>query len=522
MSATDEFCGTTVRIPFRTPAQAQNSEISKIVVTPAEILQIFEDYQRDVVESLVFLKNIERVEFHLNDTTLGHISVRNIDSVKSLRTSIARAIASGSAASHGMCFDIEREYGGNHTLESYLLRQSVFDMYQYGISPEFKTWIAESKSVSVIALSARLNETDSPSVGRLFVTLPLPIPLDQTRVNINGMFALRRDRRSLWTDNDADSARTMSEILWNNFMFRNFAPIVWHSLLENLTQFKRTVYEYFPLMPPTVGSLFNNLGADVLKQIIDAKSCVWRSTMGQYMPLEMGFVTVKKLNQPLLDCLTNLRMPVFADIPDTIIGLLQKTPFPHRIVTPGEVRIWLRQNLKTCEPDMAMRLLEYISEDEEMHQLFDLPLFLTKEGKLKSLSVTHDNTFESKLYIGTPQESALFDPKGKLFLRIEDYPPDVVSRIRTRAPLMSASLNLEMFTLQSFERFTRSLFAHPSLANRKPNIIPMSLCKIDLAWLQALWRWLDSNPDAKPVEKAVQSLWLIPLEGGKSIHQVRD
>src|SRR5271170_1323669 len=363
MAPTDKFRGTIVRIPFRTPEQAKLSEISRIIVSPSEILQIFEEYQSDVVDSLVFLKNIERVEFYLDDTRIGYISLRNIEAARSLRASIAGAISSCSAASYGMRFDIEREFsGGNQiikSLESYQIQQSVFDMNTYQMSQEFKSWVVESKSVGAIALSARLNETDSPPVGRVFVTLPLPIPLDQTRVNINGMFALRRDRRSLWTDNDTHGGRTMNEILWNNFIVRNFAPIVWHSLLENLTQSKSTVYEYFPLMPTAMGSLFNHLAADVLKQIVDAKTSVWRSSTGQYMPLQMGFVAVKKLDLPAVDCLTKLGMPIFADVPSTIISLLQTSPFAHTILTPEVVRIWLRQNLgpnKTCDVEMAMQL----------------------------------------------------------------------------------------------------------------------------------------------------------------------
>lgn len=490
-----------------------------------------------MVDSLVFLKNIERVEFYLDETKLGCINVYNLDTVRNMRASVASAISSSSVASHGMRFYIERAYiytSGEtqiaKSLESYQIQQTVFDLKPYQMSPEFRSWVAESKSVGVIALSAHLNETDlsdSVSVGRVFVTLPLPIHLDNTRVNINGMFALRRDRCSLWTDNDAHGSRTMNEILWNNFLVRNLAPVVWHDLLVSLTKYKTSVYEYFPLMPTVLGSLFNNLPEGVLNQLLDAKSTIWRSTTGQYMHLEMGFIAVKKLDPQLLDCLNKLHMPIFADVPRTIITLIQRSQYPHSILTPEVVRVWLRQNLdpsNTLDIYMAMQLLEYISEDEEMDQLHGLPLFACRNGKLRSLSLKANGDkvdhFGTKFYIGTAEESALFDSKGELFFLIEKYPANVASRIRTHISRMSASLNLEMFSLQSFERYTRVLFSHPSLANSKANIIQMSTCKVDLVWIQNLWRWLDTNQNVKQVEKVVQSLWLIPLEDGKSMHRV--
>ena len=444
-----------------------------------------------MVDSLVFLKNIERVEFYLDETKLGCINVYNLDTVRNMRASVASAISSSSVASHGMRFYIERAYiytSGEiqiaKSLESYQVQQSVFDLKPYQMSAEFRSWVAESKSVGVIALSAHLNETDlsdSVSVGRVFVTLPLPIHLDNTRVNINGMFALRRDRCSLWTDNDAHGSRTMNEILWNNFLVRNLAPVVWHDLLVSLTKYKTSVYEYFPLMPTVLGSLFNNLPEGVLNQLLDAKSTIWRSTTGQYMHLEMGFIAVKKLDPQLLDCLNKLHMPIFADVPRTIITLIQRSQYPHTILTPEVVRVWLRQNLdpsNTSIYHMAMQLLEYVSEDERDGSAIWSSFIRVQKWKTpipQQLKANGDKVdhFGTKFYIGTAEESTLFDSNGELFLLIEKYPANVASRIRTHISMMSASLNLEMFSLQSFERYTTDvLFSHPTLVQQQGRYHP--------------------------------------------------
>jgi hypothetical protein len=220
-------------------------------------------------------------------------------------------------------------------------------------------------------------------------------------------------------------------------------------------------------------------------------------------------------------------MPIFADIPSSIVALIGKGQYPHTMLTPDVVRIWLRKNLgptKTCDPGIAMQLLEYISADEQMDQLYDLPLFLCRDRNLRFVSkITKSQKvdgFRTKVYIGTSEESSLFDPKGGLFLQIEEYPQIVTSRIRTHISIISASLNLEIFNLHWFERYARDvLFSHPTLSNSNVDTIPMSICKIDLGWIQKLWDWLDTQI-VKDVERVVQSLWLIPLENGKGLRKV--
>jgi hypothetical protein len=341
------------------------------------------------------------------------------------------------------------------------------------------------------------------------------------------MFALKRDRRSLWTDNDAHGSQTMNEILWNNYLVRNLVPVVWHDLLVNLTNSKTRVYEYFPLMPPTLGSLFNTLTESVLKRLLDSKSAIWRLTTDQYMPLEMGFIAIEKLEPHLLDCLNRLKMPIFADVPDTIVRLIQCGQYPHTILTPEVLRLWLRENLEpteACDTHMAMHLLEYVSKDERMDELFGLSLFTSRNGRPRSLSKKSDTDsfdhFRAKLYIGTVDECGLFDPNGELFLLIEQFPQTVATRIRTNISMMSASLNFELFSLQSFNRYMNDIiFSHPTLLQSKEDGVQMSICNVDLEWIQELWSWLDTQ-DVAEVEKFVQELWLIPLEDGKTLRKV--
>ena len=526
-----KFLGTIIRIPFRTKEQAETSEINKLSVTPEEILQHFQDFQNDVAESLVFMKSIERVAFYLNGTELGNASIINIETVREMRAAVASAILSESAVSCSARFEISLKY--NHktsNLEStrtYQICQTILDLRSQKFPEKFKLWASDAKLFPWIALAARLDEgvVFPPTFSRIFVTLPLPEPLDCTRVNVHGIFSLRRDRRSLWTDKDAQGGTTMREILWNRYLFKTLMPLVWKDLLVGLAQSSCLVYDYFPLMSISLGSPWATLAEDVLKRILSARCPIWHSTTNQYLPLEEGVLVANEHNEGLLNCLEELSMPMFRNIPDNILRLIQRCQHPYTKLTPSSVREWLRSKLKheTVSVAAAMQLLQYISEDEKMDQLNGLPLFLCKDGQLRSLMPRGDtpgiSDFKSKLYIGTEEESALFDKTGGLFLALDKYPPTLSTRIQGFAQT-SEILNIEIFRLQTFVNFAHYvLFSSLNLYSCPRAVIQMSSCGVNLLWIQKLWLWLDRKP-VNEVAEAVNKLWLLPLKDGKSLRKV--
>ena len=488
-------------------------------------MKYFEEFQSDVAESLGFLKNIERVEFYFNETKLGSTYILTPDCIRPMRESIAKAISTNSSASQGACFEIYREYKSRRQIQSYHVQQGVFDMETLNMSKELRTWARREKVVSWIALAAPLdnNLSDRPPASRIFVTLPLPIHLDCTRVNVHGIFALNRDRRSLWTDNDNSE---MNEVLWNKLLVKNLMPVVWHDLLLELIKCKVSVYDYFPLMPPAVGSLFNSLADDLVKRIVDTKSAIWRSTEGDYLLLQDGFLVAEKHERQLLKHLHDLSMPIFNDVPDKFIKLIQRNQYHHTLLTPSTVRSWLRESIKPTDirdSSMAMDILEYVSKDEQMDQLYGLPLFTCRDGELRSLSTVGlaagARKFTGGLYIGTTEEARLFDKDGEYFL-LEKYPSTISTRIQSHISTMSIVLNLEKFDLPVFERYTRDvLFADSNLISSNVDVIEMWASGLQFSWIQRLWNWLDSKK-VDDVMRAVESCWLIPLHDGQSLRKV--
>jgi hypothetical protein len=263
----------------------------------------------------------------------------------------------------------------------------------------------------------------------------------------------------------------------------------------------------------------------VIKRILHAKHPIWLSTTNQFLPLEEGYIVDKEHDSILLQCLQELSIPLFGDIQNKIIELFQQSLHPYRTLTPASARIWLRKRLELENPkvSVAMYILKYTSDNEKMEQLFQLPVFLCRDGKLHSLKIRSKTPnierFKSKLYIGTEEEAAIFDRKGDTFLQLSNYNRIVSIRIQNHISQMSTVLNVDQFSLQMFADFAHDILFHQVLRSSSVDAVEMLLCGVDLAWVQKLWNWLDSKP-LPNVAEAVNSLWLVPLEEGKLLQKV--
>ena len=140
---------------------------------------------------------------------------------------------------------------------------------------------------------------------------------------------------------------------------------------------------------------------------------------------------------PLLSCLQNLSMPILMGVPLAIVQLIQRSSHFHKVLNPAT---WIRGNLhpsSISRMSTAMRLLEYVSRDEQMDQLYDLPVFTHRNGTIASLTKLVDRpgtatNFSRKLYIGTMEESGLFGASGERFLRLTRHPLKVSARIQSQ------------------------------------------------------------------------------------------
>lgn len=510
------YPGTVIRIPFRTTDQAKKSEITDFVVTPDTVLNEFRLFQSDLAESLLFLKNIERVDFCLDSSTLGTTEISNVEEVRDIRSVIKSSIIKGEERSFSLEIKINHAFGNEDDKVSSTRLYHVQHKFAEIVSqnPEFKAWTVKEGVFPWIALAAGIDPHGSSASGRVFVTLPLPIFVENTHVNIHGMFALSRDRRSLWSMKDAQlGGSPMNEILWNNFLFETVIPVAWKEMLIELAKLGRHLYHYFPLALASPGTLWETLTEDVLECTVDCP--IWYSTTDVLIPLKNGYVAKTSPKKELLDALHVVTMPVLDNIPSRLLKLIIPRRHLYTPLSPQSARHWLAtkavKELVASQNATAFELLRFIVSDKAYIDLHGLPLFPCKDGTRRSL-VKHVNTavpkFGDAIYVATPEEIALFSGIGHNFLDIDALPADIAKQIRTDLDIrISPVVNLVKFDLDSFR-----LYAHDA-SFHDPTNGSMEMEGLDFHWVQRLWRWLDSH-DAENVAAVVDECYLIPLQGG--------
>lgn len=532
---TARFDGTVIRIPLRTEAQSITSKIINLAVTPETLLEEFEMFQNEVVELLLFLKNIERIEFQLDCTKLGTTKIVNLKDVRDARASVKSTIALGSQLSFSFQMEISSSYNFNDGRQYICLRKyhihHRFCEINRNESVEFQNWAVKERVFPWVALAAPLSQ-EQPlhgQRGRIFVSLPLPIFLEQTAVNVHGMFALSRDRRSLWSTADApNGGRATNEILWNRYLFKEIIPIAWKDMLLELTHLDHPLFEYFPLVPSFQGSSFESLMEDVLDAILATNAAVWYSTTKEFMSLANGYLAMEMISETLLDALQALSMPIIAGIPSQLIPQLLAREQTYISLDPKSVRKWfrkklMRQPLLTLEHSTVMELLHFSMKDKNYVDLHGLPLFLCKDNHVRSLSVRAvkpmSHGFNEALYVATTTEVNLFGANGSQFLDLALFPEEIAQQIQDNVESFSSLMTLDRFDLHSFRLYANDvLFSHVKDSTLHPEIT-ISECDVEFTWIQNLWKWLDLHGHEK-IERVVDQLHLIPLEGNR-LHRVR-
>lgn len=528
------FPGTIIRIPLRTQEQAKKSQIIDLAITPEDVLKEFKAFQSEVAESLLFLKNIEKVEFRIDDRLLGVAEITNVQESLAARTSIKTAITHGAAQSLAFRLHIRHTYnheeGDIDLHQQYHVQHKLADINESDASKEFKQWATNESFFAWVALATSLNPSSSIIQSRVFVSLPLPIFMKDNRVNIHGMFALSRDRRSLWTTMDAQSSgKITNEIRWNTYLFKKIVPVVWQEMLVEIAELGRgPIYDYFPIVTSRSLALDETLAKDVFEVALSKDSPIWHTTMNTMVPLSLGLAALEEPPEALLDALKIFSIPVINKIPKRLIPLICEAQFQDTQFTPPTIRLCLRDILKEGSVKevtiaTAVELLKYVLSDKMYFDHHDLPLFPCKDGKLYSLKlktkVNNFTEFDDYFYISTPEEFTLFGGTGKQFLDLSVCHKDLANQIEEDIVTISKSLNLCQFNLSCFERYAREvgLLKDSKDPSDDPEIEMEG--NIDFAWIEAVWKWLDSHRNEE-LALSLDGMYLIPLQESKKLHQV--
>ena len=523
------FHGTVVRLPLRTQEQAKRSKIIELAVTPDDVLKELKAFQKEVAESLLFLKNIETIEFHIDNQLLGVAEITNGAESLAARAAIKFAITSGTAKSLAFQLHIRHRYHHNQddidVTQRYHIQHKLADINANKPSKEFKEWAMKESFFPWIALAAPLDPQIAVQ-SRIFVSLPLPIFMKDNRVNIHGMFALSRDRRSLWTMMDAQSGgKITNEIQWNTYLFKKIVPVVWQEMLVELAQLGRPVYDYFPIITPRQLALDETLTKDVLDLTLEKGCLIWYASTDIMVSLAFCLIALEEPSDALLDALKVFSIPVVNNVPVRLSSLVRNSKHPYTPLTPSSVRTWLRPRFWNLSPrhfsiQTAVELLKYILNDKKYNEVHNLPLFPCRDGQLRALmsrSTTPFSKFEDAFYICTEEEFLLFGGSGKQILDLSVCHKTLAHQIERDSDKISTVVNIRRFDLDVFRLYARDhgLLRDQSIADD----IEMS-GTIDFAWVNRVWKWLDSLGARDKVANVVDGLYLIPLQDSKKLHKV--
>ncbi|ETL96493.1 hypothetical protein, variant 1 [Phytophthora nicotianae] len=294
------YKGTLFRFPLRDSTLAESSEIKRRGYSHREIVELFKSFQASIIDTLLFLRNVRKVEVYfqpeidqspvlLYDAEVPEEDrgeswreidrfMRNTESTSGttelsakrefyarLRSTPTQELPSvsqvlhirrrqqkelqdsfhrfGTVTSHQES-EVEMDHRMEETTEKYLVCNQIG-----GGKARDMACAAENESLKLIpwvGIASRIDE--EPMEGRAFCFLPLPVRVGLP-VHVNGYFELSSNRRDIWTGDDmSGDGKLRSE--WNaNLLVDAVAPAYLAFLLEAKAMSQGDFSQYLPFFP---------------------------------------------------------------------------------------------------------------------------------------------------------------------------------------------------------------------------------------------------------------------------------
>nr|CAG8547143.1 9432_t:CDS:2 [Entrophospora candida] len=243
------FDGTLFRLPLRNT----ESRISDVIYDAKQILKFLENFKKDAISCLIFLKYVESIDvYHLKETAeeehLWSISITNSDEIREKRLS----------------YNIDPE----------IFALNIVTKVMKDETEESKNWIVctggdrligdteDEKTLKDFAGKNRLkpwggvaalNEITDDFIGRLFCFFPLA-QMTNLPVHLNGIWANNSSRNNILLNDDALSDKNELYLKWNRYILLNILPKLYIKILEHLVDSARNqnsqeqiIVKYWPL-----------------------------------------------------------------------------------------------------------------------------------------------------------------------------------------------------------------------------------------------------------------------------------
>jgi hypothetical protein len=260
-----KFEGTVFRFPLRTISQFHRS----LLVSKVEILkytdlwkQLDETYFQQAKRSLVLLKNLKQIDFHLrsNESIEEQVQPFNARSFHSRWKVVSRAetdwvmdasqdkIPLEDIKSVNLLVISEKsslkpspEKDSWLVVTGFLSENALRESSFRGMSTEVYHNGRQIDSIPDVAIAVRVSNSPTFETCSFYSSLPLPAPIGLP-VNCHAHFAMSSDRRSIRIDGTSGD--------WNRFLADSCLPHLYFVLLEQLCI--RGHERYYSYWPPSI------------------------------------------------------------------------------------------------------------------------------------------------------------------------------------------------------------------------------------------------------------------------------
>jgi sacsin len=382
---TEDFMGTLFRLPLRTQAHAQDSEIRKQPFTEDNVRELITELIQGAEELLLFLKSVQEIHvFEIpansnNRQEILSILTLNPTEVQTARQKIFNAIPDEPQTLIELCRHhptalISTSY--RHEIETVTKEQTnnstwrVVNLIRIDEGDELAKVIQamhlqQEKVLPWAGAAARISATTTtgtikPVKGKVFCFLPLPLSSNLS-IHINGFFNLNSSRDNL----SSDSGQTGSyrpRAIWNSLLVRHVLAHACANLIVDLVQDigrdnPGEFYQLWLINKITFSKALEELHNYVI-QLLYSKPVVRSAVEHPSEEVENSLAPTCWVTPPTVKILPtnwqNLLPPLQADnidipsppLPPSILSAFQAAGCPLEIFKPSN----LRQHLTKHEP----------------------------------------------------------------------------------------------------------------------------------------------------------------------------
>ncbi|CUS15647.1 unnamed protein product, partial [Tuber aestivum] len=529
------FDGTIIRLPLRSEAQAIRSEIVEdhLSTSQKDIEDVFQLFTNELVESLLFLRNLRSITLRIDDTVFARA-----ESTVPSETKNDRGENPVNEGYRQVLVEQSREhYESDFMMEISILRSTEpgtdpsETKVRYAISHylrkstgdgNLQKWARNHKLFPWVAIANPLDKTPDFD-GRLFTTLPLPI---QTKhpAHIHGIFSITPDRSNIHSGGDttmSSNSATRLGAQWNEWLLHECVPHAWVRNLEFMRNENLSPgWDFWPAgKQGEWGQLWMGILGTVFKRVVEDGLELLPTLSGMVKPAKEVAFTLdipEDLHSSLRDAGARVVFPP-ADR-GTEIGALDHKQMGLEYLSPSTARRHLTtikdsDALLNLDIKSRMVLLDYILSDSRFQDFksCEAPLIPLSDGTFRGLEMARSQG--DRIFIARDRtEEVLFTKSPERIVKIGALPKKSRAILVRHIAEIEKCTRIKAWTVGDAAQYCSS-YEFDGMEESKPVV------KIDKpgfnSFVELFWEWASKaqhrGVGGSALVNALKDLWLIPL-----------